>query len=319
MGFYVLGLLLSSAIVHGAVVESGDSWERGAFQAAQGKREFRFFVPASVQILSSPSPLVVLLHGCKEDASSFAAGTGMNDLARRHRFSVLYPEQTKKANPLGCWNWQLPVNQRRRGGEAALLAPMVSHLLQENPNLDRSRVYVAGMSAGGAMAQILGVCFPDMFAASAVHSGMAFHAARSTAGAVRAMGAGPAFPLSLLVRRARECAPNRKHVTPTLVFQGERDTVVVPANGASIVDQVLGMAGLDRTAVLSKVNHPAGKKSHAHSVTRYGTKSLAVVEFNIQGLGHAWAGGNSAYLFNDENGPDASRAIWLFFAESFLP
>jgi poly(hydroxyalkanoate) depolymerase family esterase len=280
----------------------------------------RVHVPAGLQ-RATAAPLVLMLHGCTQDAESFAAATRMDAVADRHGFVVAYPEQSRAANPQGCWNWFEPSHQTRGGGEPARLGGMVGAVASHHP-IDPRRVFVAGMSAGGAMAAVLAATHPDVFAAVAVHSGLAYRAATSVGEAFGAMARGGPDP----ARRDAEvhaATGARARIVPSLVIHGEADRTVAPVNGRQALAAAMAVnrragaraAGLDperpsvtahgrpdggHPYVLRAWNDDAGVPVHAH---------LAV-----DGLGHAWSGGTAGGSFTDPRGPDASEAIWRFFA-----
>ncbi len=183
-------------------------------------------------------PLLVMLHGCSQKAVDFAANTHMNELAERYNFIVVYPQQVRSANDYGCWNWFKPVNQARDSGEVALIAGIVRAVLRETAQwrIDARRVYVAGISAGGAMAGILGATYPDLFAAIGVHSGVAYKSAANAASGLWTMRRGGRDPdrLGALVLTAMD---SRVRVMPTIVFHGTKDFTVSPTNGAQVIQQ----------------------------------------------------------------------------------
>ena len=200
-------------------------WLHGRHSAAGTARDYRLFLPPAVP--GQAMPLVLMLHGCTQQPEDFAAGTGMNEAALARGLAVLYPAQSAQANPARCWNWFKPNHQQRGRGEPALLASLVRAVLAEHPMLDPARVYVAGLSAGGAMAAILGQAYPELFAAVGVHSGLPVGVARDAGAALQAMQTGTAAG-----QRAAQPGP------PTIVFHGDQDSTVHPANG----DQVLAAA-----------------------------------------------------------------------------
>ncbi|WP_088287230.1 PHB depolymerase family esterase [Ideonella sp. A 288] len=267
--------------------------------AAAGSRDFKLYVPPGgpVQAL----PLVVMLHGCTQDAADFAAGTGMNDAAQARGFFVLYPEQSRSANPQRCWNWFKHSHQQRGRGEPALLAGMVREVVQRH-GIDPRRVYVAGLSAGGAMAAILGDAYPELFAAVGVHSGLATGAAKDLGSALQAMRAGAP---------AAGPAAGRP---PTIVFHGDRDTTVHPANGEHV-----------RVAVSSgDASHTERARQgdghdHTRQVYRDDNGRVVAEHWVVHGAGHAWSGGRAAGSFTDASGPDATDAMLRFFFSNSLP
>ena len=259
-------------------------------------------------------PLIVMLHGCTQDAVSFAAGTRMNSLAEEGRFAVLYPEQNERANPQRCWNWFEPASIAGHG-EAALLARLIEQVTQRRP-IDPRRVYLVGMSAGGAMACVLAVRHSRLFAACAIHSGLMYGVASSPIQALAAMRSG-ASPASIdKARRLVREAGRTEVAVPTLVIHGERDTTVNPVNADQIIEQLKERAEfLDPDAgalVASGERHidGAGHRYRQQDYMRQGRTVLRKVM--VEGLGHAWSGGDGRYEFNEAAGPHASRLIVEF-------
>ncbi len=276
-----------------------------------------------------PAPLICMLHGCTQDPTTFAAATRMDAAADRHGFVVAYPGQSRRENPQGCWNWFQAQHQRRDGGEPAVLASLVRRLLEPNERctLDPGRVYVAGLSAGGAMAVNLATCYPDLVAAVAVHSGLAFGAATSVAAAFSVMARG-GKDLEALGRAARSAMGARARRVPTMVVHGSADRTVAPINGRQVLEQsmlVRPAAGLH--AVAADLAHPSasgrgqvdGGLAYTWSRWTDGDGRPAHALLEVDGLGHAWSGGAAGGSFADPRGPDASEAICRFFAEVGAP
>ena len=279
-------------------------------------RAYHLYLPAAVADRNG-LPLVVMLHGCKQDALVFAEGTRMNQLAERHDFIVLYPEQSRQANPFGCWNWFDPAVLRGTG-EAAALARIVRSVMKRYP-VDPTRIYVAGMSAGGAMACVLAARYGSLFAACAIHSGLMYRAAASPLAAGAAMRRGSA---SSAVETARETALASRTSTafvPTLVIHGARDETVRPVNADQIVEQSLTLAEYEsrppKPLVESAERRVAGSR-RAYQLNDYARDGRIVLrKIIIDGLDHAWSGGDERHPFNDSQGPDASQLIWEFVRE----
>ena len=241
---------------------------------------------------ASGAPLVVMLHGCEETPATFAAGTRMNALADAKHFYVLYPAQDTAANANGCWNWY-DLDNQARSGEPALIAAMTQAVTAQYA-LDSSRVYVAGMSAGAAMAVTTAGCYPDIFAAVGVHSGLEFGAAPNAYAATWAMLWGGPSP-EQQGSAAFACGAKPGLVVPAIVFQGAADPVVAPVNGAQVAQQL--------TAFNDLADDGIANGSAAHTV------EMHAVPF----LGHAWSGGDARYPYNSALGPDASTLMWQFF------
>lgn len=261
----------------------------GSYTDPHGSRQYKLYVPSGYR--GEALPLVVMLHGCKQDPDDFAIGTGMNALAETERCLVLYPAQAASANGSNCWNWFRRGDQRRDQGEPALLAGMTRDVVARY-GLDGKRVYVAGLSAGGAMAAVLGATYPDLYAAVGVHSGLPYAAAQDLPSALKLMQSGEAMTS---VRADRP--------VPLIVFHGDRDTTVHPRNG----EQLLRQAGAEPVGDVEQ-----GRKPKGHSYTR---KIYRNAEYwVVHGAGHAWSGGDAAGSYTDAAGPDASREMWRFFS-----
>jgi poly(hydroxyalkanoate) depolymerase family esterase len=285
----------------------GEQWIDGSFTHKGRVLTYKLFVPAlAAEQAATPLPLVVMLHGCTQTAADFAAGTQMNALARSQGVIVLYPEQAQPANAQRCWNWFKPQHQRKGSGEPAALAALTEKILAEN-HADPARVYVAGLSAGGAMADILGHCYPDVFAAVGVHSGLPSGAATDVTSAFGSMRNGP----SASGRKANEAL-----TVPTIVFHGDADSTVHPANGAAIVAEAAeanSRTGLD--AAEARVSEGRSPRGQGFTQTAYpATSGSPDVEYwELHGAGHAWSGGSQQGTYTDPAGVDASTEMLRFF------
>ena len=301
-------------------VASPGRFVASSFTGATGTRAFKLFAPAGFD--GESLPLVVMLHGCTQDPDDFAAGTQMNELAQAQGFFVLYPAQAARSNSHKCWNWFSPADQRRGAGEPALLAGMVRHVMQTHP-VDADRVYVAGLSAGGAMAAILASEYPDLFAAAGIHSGVATGAAHDVASAFSVMKNGPtaappwpspgATSWPAAGRDAKAAAPSRASA-PVIVFHGDADPTVAAPNGDAVVAAVL--RGVDAVAE-KDVADAGGTRRARRTVWRRAGSSVdaptLAEQWVVEGAAHAWSGGASAGSYTDPQGPDASREMLRFF------
>jgi poly(hydroxyalkanoate) depolymerase family esterase len=274
------------------------SWVAGIHANPFGQRPYKLFVPHLLP--PTPVPLVVMLHGCTQNPDDFARGTAMNGLAAEQGCIVVYPGQVESANAQRCWNWFQPSDQERERGEPSLIAGITRRVIEENP-VDPARVYVAGMSAGGAKAVIMAATYPDLYAAAGVHSGLAHGAARDVASAFAAMRQ-PA---------GGQTTRPAGQAVPAIVLHGNDDRVVHPGNAEAIVRQLLG--GIDVRHV--RVDEDRVPGGHAYRRTRHlaADGRVAVEHWQVQGLGHAWSGGDPAGSYTDPRGPDASRAMLDFF------
>ena len=269
----------------------------GSHAAAGSQRSYRLFVPPGAG--TRPMPLVVMLHGCTQTAEDFAAGTAMNDMARQQGFFVLYPEQSAQANPQRCWNWFKHSHQKRGRGEPALLASMIQAVVAER-GIDPKRVYVAGLSAGGAMAAILGETYPELFAAVGVHSGLAAGSADDLPGALAAMKGGS--------RKARGISSSRM---PTIVFHGDADGTVHPDNAQAVI---AACAGADLVAEENTVADK-GRRRATRRVYRSAQGRVVAEQWVVHGAAHAWSGGRAGGSYTDARGPDATAEMLRFFLE----
>lgn len=274
---------------------------------------YRLYLPSG----SSPRdslPLLVMLHGCNQNPLSFAEGTRMNVLAEEGRCAVLYPEQSRRSNAQHCWNWFEPASIEGQG-EAALIARLIEQVTVRRP-IDPRRVYVVGMSAGGAMACVLAVRHSRLFAACAIHSGLMYGAANSPMQALETMRSGPSAAAIEEARRLVQKADEAAVTVPTLVIHGDRDMRVNPVNADRIVEQLKARAEFlnpSAGALLASKERridSGGRSYRQQDYTQQGRLVLRKVV--VEGLDHAWSGGDARYEFNDAVGPDASRLILEF-------
>lgn len=268
----------------------------GSHSTAAGRRDFKLYIPPGAG--ERPLPLLVMLHGCTQNPDDFAAGTAMNALAEAQGFFVLYPAQSQQANPQRCWSWFKHSHQARGRGEPALLAGMTREVMAAHA-IHPDRVYVAGLSAGGAMAAILGDAYPELYAAVGVHSGLATGVATDLPSALGAMKGG-GQPL-----RAGASG------VATIVFHGDADTTVHPANGQQVIT---ASAGLASSVEVEHVATPGGRAS-TRSVHRAPDGAVVAEHWLVHGAPHAWSGGSAHGSYTDARGPDASAEMLRFFLE----
>ena len=274
-------------------------FEEYSFANEVGMRKYKLYVPRHSH--GEALPLVVMLHGCTQSPDDFAIGTRMNELAEEQRFMVAYPAQPQSANPSKCWNWFSVADQRRDHGEPSLIAGITRQIIRDFP-VELGRVYVAGLSAGGATAAIMGAAYPDLYAAVGVHSGLACGAAHDVTTAFIAMRrGGPEV-------RAGKAGT----IVPTIVFHGDADRTVNPANGDQVIAQAKGGASLTATVVNGKA---PGGISYDLTVQTDGTGRSVLEQWVLHGVGHAWSGGSEAGSYTEPRGPDASREMVRFFRQ----
>lgn len=282
------------------------AWISGVAMGATGARRFRLYRPPGVGV-GERLPLMVMLHGCDQDANSFAASTRMNRIAMRERFLVLYPEQDRLANGQGCWNW-FDTGSGRAYGEVALIMQAIDQVCLLHP-VDKARVAIAGLSAGASMAALLVTRHPERFRAVVMHSGIPPGTAHSTLSALGAMqGHRPAIPLAATPSTMEAGWP------PLLVIHGEADAVVSPRNGQAAAQVWARAAG----AQASQMRSIRRGRRYPMSVTDFKREGSTVATLvAVDGLAHAWSGGAASRPFSDGKGPDASRMAWAFAARQF--
>jgi poly(hydroxyalkanoate) depolymerase family esterase len=297
---------LKPAVVRRTPPPVAGAWVPGMVMGAAGVRRFRLFRPPGVAF-GERLPLMVMLHGCGQDASSFAASTRMNRIALRERFLVLYPEQDRLANAQGCWNWY-DTGSGRAYGEAALILQAIDQVCLLHP-VDKSRVAVAGLSAGASMAALLVTRHPERFKAVIMHSGIPPGTAHSTLSALGAMhGHRATAPLAATPGTMAANWP------PLLVIHGDADAVVSPKNGLASAQVWADAAG----AKAARPRSVQRGQRHPMRVTDFKLKGSTVASLvAVTGLAHAWSGGAASQSFSDGRGPDASRMAWAFAARQF--
>jgi poly(hydroxyalkanoate) depolymerase family esterase len=280
---------------------AGARFLSGRYTNDAGSREYKLYVPSCWK--GQALPLVVMLHGCAQDPDDFAAGTRMNAVAEERRCFVVYPAQSADANNSRCWNWFSALDQERGQGEPSIIAGIARDVMNSYP-VAPGQVYIAGLSAGGAMAVIVGTLYPELFSAVGVHSGLPFASARDLPSALSAMKRGASS-----AREAKSAG------LPIIVFHGDQDTTVHPVNGEELMAQGLRSHPLGPMARPSRL---AGRVPDGHAYTRVKhwlhDGSPLAEHWVIHGAGHAWSGGSSAGSYTDGKGPDASREMMRFFS-----
>jgi poly(hydroxyalkanoate) depolymerase family esterase len=289
-------------------VPDGAAYLARTFGCAAGSRDYKVYVPSHKD--RRKPPLLIMLHGCTQNPDDFAVGTGMNRLAEEHGFVVAYPGQPMSANQTACWNWFHVTNQMRDAGEPSIIAGITRTLMAEF-DIDSERVYVAGLSAGGAMAAIMSATYPELYAATGIHSGLAYAAATDMASACAAMR-GTSGPAASAQRKSQLKSADG-HVR-TIVFHGASDQMVHPSNAEMILAEA--RAGLTSPAQETRHDGSAGGRAYTRTVFT-DARGVAHLEYwAIEGLGHAWSGGSPEGSYTDQQGPDASREMLRFFLGS---
>ncbi len=280
----------------------------GSYANQAGARLYRLYIPAGYA--EQRLPLVVMLHGCTQTADAFASATRMNALAEERQCFVLYPEQTRAANRSRCWNWFKRGDQCRDQGEPAILADMTRDVMHRYL-IDERKVYVAGLSAGGAMAAVLGAAYPELYAAVGVHSGLACGSAHDLPSALAVMRGMPA------PKSADHCgSTHRAPATPTIVFHGDRDRTVHPRNGEHLVSRSLEQHRASSADTSIERSRVPGGHSYTRSIHRDSTGRVVLEYWRVHGGGHAWFGGSPRGSYTDPKGPDAAREMIRFFYQN---
>lgn len=270
----------------------------GSHTNSAGTRSYKLYVPSSYSGALAV-PLVVMLHGCTQDPVDFASGTQMNQLAEELGCLVAYPAQSQQANSSRCWNWFHEKDQMRDQGEPSIIAGITRDIIASH-NVDAAQVYVAGLSAGGAMATIMGTVYPELYAAVGVHSGLPFASAHDLPSALAAMQG----------KFGKMPTAGHGRAIPIIVFHGDRDTTVSPAAGDALIAQGAHQGARDIVIEPGKV--PEGH-AYTRTVHRHADGTPQAEQWLIHGAGHAWSGGSARGSYTDGKGPDASREMMRFF------
>lgn len=281
---------------------------KGTLKSSQGNHDYRLYIPSNYTKAVEEGlhlPLIVMLHGCTQSPEDFAAGTRMNELAEEHRCLIVYPSQPASANQNRCWNWFKPTDQRQGQGEPAWLAALTQSIIKDYA-VDSSRVYIAGLSAGAAMAVIMAEAYPELYAAIGVHSGLAYRSATDLPSALMTM------------RQGGAATPKRtgsSKFVPTIVFHGDQDHTVSIRNGGQIFEQAEQHLQAQETGLTTHQHKQCSEQNcRSTQLEIRNSKEVSQLEYwKIHGAGHSWAGGSSAGSYTDPKGPDASKEMLRFF------
>ncbi|SAL05947.1 PHB depolymerase family esterase [Caballeronia calidae] len=299
---------------HGSPSTNDPQWLSRHFGYAGQTHRFKLYVPSVYQ--GQSLPMIVMLHGAQQDPEDFAAGTQMNEAAEAHGYIVAYPEQPESVSLLRCWNWFRPGDQVRESGEVSMIAALTRELIAMY-NVDDTRVYVAGMSAGGAMAVNLAVTHPDVYAAAAIHSGVAFGVADEAFSALCAMNDG----MGKIRLPTGSLDGSQSRAVPLIVFHGDADETVHPRNGDQIVTMRRLLQG-DAGGMLQLPATYVKETETGYAYTRrvfHDEQGVPVSEqWLVHGLGHAWSGGHPRGTYTDSSGPHATCEIVRFFEQFAL-
>jgi poly(hydroxyalkanoate) depolymerase family esterase len=286
-----------------------------------GKLDYLVYTPAAYDG-AEEIPMLLMLHGCTQTPQTIETASGMTQIADANNFVLVYPQQNANASPHRCWNWYHPQNQTRETGEPSLLMGIVNQV-QENYAVDAGRIYVTGLSSGGAMTSILASCFPDVFAAAAVHSGMAYKSANSVIQAIIAPFRGNQTPPNLAGEAAYACSGTQGQTIPTLIMHGTVDSVVFPINADHTLIEMAQLNdlqddGQDNDSVRpepTNVQRQQVEGGHAYTVEDYVYDGeLLLQTYRVENMGHTWAGGTGIFPQSDPKAPNASQIFWDFMS-----
>jgi poly(hydroxyalkanoate) depolymerase family esterase len=298
-GFVLRGVAARKPLSPADIVPDGTRFIERSYSNSAGSRAYKLFIPSCHQEQSIP--LVVMLHGCTQSPDDFAAGTRMNFMAEEKSCFVAYPAQSSDANRAKCWNWFRAADQQRGSGEPSIIAGITRQVIRDFP-VDPDRVYVGGLSAGGASAAVMGHTYKDLYAAIGIHSGLACGAAIDLPSAFVAMRQG--------AQSNHAVAFGDEPLVPTIVFHGDRDATVHPSNGDQILEQMARTTKLQKKTDRGQV---LGGHAYTRTILSDASGRGIAEHWNIQGAGHEWSGGSPAGSYTDPKGPDATREMMRFF------
>jgi poly(hydroxyalkanoate) depolymerase family esterase len=314
----ILSLLLFSLGAH-----ADGKWFSATDNGFSGTRNFKVYVPNNFA-KKEKHPVVVMLHGCTEDAESFAKGTRIEKWADKYQFIALFPEQSSSYNPYKCWNWVVPTNNSR-AGEATAIIDMLN-LVIKNYHGDNNRVFAAGMSAGAAMTNILGNCFPERFKALASHDGAQFYSSYIGLDYKDIINNGAAVPAAAAADNASSCSdfiPGKPKKMPIIIFHGSTSKLMSPIHAFQIEEEMKDFNdmldnGLRDDSYFLRSEKQVVPDSKTYGYTLYKTidanNEVLIERYMINTIDHAWSGGVAGIPYNDPKGPDASALIFKFFS-----
>lgn len=322
---WIIGMLVFVMLIGGLMSEqpafAAGSWVTGSVSTSYGSRNYKMWVPQAYSA-NSPAPLVLMLHGCSQNPDAFAVGTSMNTLADMYGFLVVYPEQSYSDDYLQCWQWWDPTDQVRGSGEPLILTTILSQI-KSSYTVDPTRTYVAGISAGGAMAVILGATYPDIFAAVGVGSGLEYQAASNRDSAWGVMSNGGPNP-DTQGFKAYQAMGSRYRTMPVIIFHGTGDSLVNAVNGDQIVtqwaqtndyaDDTNNNDSINATPDMTTTGTVPGGRTYARHQYYDSHNQTIIEQWVVNGMGHAWSGGSSSGSFTDPKGPNATAEMWRFFS-----
>lgn len=294
---------MSSAVSSVGTTVDGGGTSNLHYTGPAGSRQYDLYVP--INHTARPMPLIVMLHGSTQDPADFAAGTAMNELADENSFVVAYPAQPTAANMTNSWNWYRAEDQSAGAGEPAIIAGITAEIVAAY-DIDENRIYIAGLSAGGAMAAIMAATFPDVYAAVGVHSGIAYQAASNLFAGLMVMNTGAASPAD-------------PGTVPLIVFHGDSDSTVVPVNATHLITARVGADGAYEASRMAAGADPEGAYAFTRTVHPGPDGTVAAESWLVHGQGHAWSGGSAEGSYTDPRGPSASREMVRFFLEHPRP
>jgi poly(hydroxyalkanoate) depolymerase family esterase len=317
-----ISLLIALILTSFSLSAATNQFETGSYQGIYGSRNYKVYVPKSITS-DKPAPVVVMIHGCDQNAEDFAAGTRIVKWAEKGKFIVLLPEQNPLYNPYKCWNWVLPVNNSKYGETQVIIEMLDAVLLKYNG--DNKRVFAAGMSSGASMVNILGNCYPNRFKALASHDGTQFYATKTGMDFADVVLFGASVPAPVSAEYGYACSAYesaRPKKMPIIIFHGMNSPLMSPAhayqieNEFKVFNDLLDNGARDTSYFLEKsVTYVEGKSTYGYNKYVLINKQNEVLfeRYMINDLAHSWSGGDSKYPYNDPKGPDATLLIMDFF------